>query len=46
MLILNLIQILTLTFLPKVILTLNPNSLVLIEIATTLNSEPGVTEMT
>ena len=46
MLILNLIQIQILTFLPKLILTLNPNSVVLIQIATALHSAPDVTEMT
>ena len=42
----NLIQILILTFLPKLILTLNSYSLVLIQIATTLDSASDVTEMT
>ena len=46
MLILNLIQTLTLTFLPKLILTLNNNSLVLIHIATRLHSDTDVTAMT
>ena len=42
MLILNLIQILILTVLPKLILTLKPISLVLIQIASTLHSWTGV----
>ena len=42
----NLIQILILTFLPKLILTLNSNSLVLVQIVTTLHSAPDVIEMT
>ena len=41
MLILNLIEMVTLNFLPKLILTLNPNSLVLIQIASTLHSWTG-----
>ena len=43
MLILNLNQIQILTFLPKLILTLNPNSVVLIQIATSTTYPQTVT---
>ena len=46
MLILNRIQILTLTILPRLFLTLIPNSLVLIEIASALHFAADVTKMT